>query len=200
MPDAPANATIVVRNLSKWYGDVVAAHPAIRSEWEAFARSGGRLPLIEDMLGGDQGNVGGWWRTGALISRRRPRPPLAAHFPVTVATLLRIPGLLSAIWSVLGPGASLPVHTGVNAGALNLLVGVDCPPGSGHEIEGRLVSLDGGAAWFDTNMAPHYHLYHEDEGRLEDIDTDALKITGRPQLPKGATVRTIDVIIRVASR
>ena len=64
----------------------------------------------------------------------------------------------------------------------------------------RKVSLDGGAAWFDTNMAPHYHLYHEDEGRLEDIDTDALKITGRPQLPKGATVRTIDVIIRVASR
>ena len=150
----------------RWYGDVVAAHPAIRSEWEAFARSGGRLPLIEDMLGGDQGNVGGWWRTGALISRRRPRPPLAAHFPVTVATLLRIPGLLSAIWSVLGPGASLPVHTGVNAGALNLLVGVDCPPGSGHEIEGRLVSLDGGAVAIFDDTLPHSAWNRSDRPRV----------------------------------
>ena len=61
----------------------------------------------------------------------------------------------------------------------------------------RKVTLDGGAAWFDTNMAPHYHLYHEDEGRLEDIPLDALKITGRPQLPRGASVRRIDIVIRV---
>lgn len=59
----------------------------------------------------------------------------------------------------------------------------------------RKVTLDGGAAWFDTNTAPHHHLYHEDEGRLEDIE--AVKIAGRPQLPHGASVRAIDVVIRV---
>jgi len=61
----------------------------------------------------------------------------------------------------------------------------------------RKVTLDGGAAWFDTNMEPHYHLYHEDEVRLEDVAIDALKITGRPQLPHGASVRAIDIVIRV---
>ncbi|HNS87771.1 MAG TPA: transcriptional repressor [Parvularculaceae bacterium] len=61
----------------------------------------------------------------------------------------------------------------------------------------RKVTLDGGAACFDTNMAPHYHLYHEDEGRLEDIDIESLKIAGRPQLPHGASVRAIDIVIRV---
>ncbi len=61
----------------------------------------------------------------------------------------------------------------------------------------RKVTLDGGAAWFDTRTEPHYHLYHEDEGRLEDISAEALKITGRPRLPRGSSVRTIDVVIRV---
>lgn len=61
----------------------------------------------------------------------------------------------------------------------------------------RKVILDGGAAWFDTRREPHFHLYHEDEGRLEDISADALKITGRPQLPKGSSVRAVDVVIRV---
>jgi Fur family iron response transcriptional regulator len=61
----------------------------------------------------------------------------------------------------------------------------------------REATLDGGAAWFDTRTEAHYHLFHEDEGRLEDISADALKITGRPRLPTGSSVRTIDVVIRV---
>ncbi len=149
-----------------WYDRVVGAHPAIRAEWDAFDAAGLRLPLIEEMLGGWQGNVGGWWRTGALISRGRPRAPLAPHFPATVAALLEVPGLLSAIWSVLGPGAELPPHQGVNAGALNLLVGVDTPPGSGHEIEGRPVSLDGGAVVIFDDTLPHSAWNHADRPRV----------------------------------
>lgn len=149
-----------------WYGRVVGAHEAIRAEWEGFEAAGLRLPLIDEMLGGWQGNVGGWWRTGALISRGRPRAPLAAHFPATVAALAEIPGLLSAIWSVLGPGAELPPHRGVNAGALNLLVGVHCPPGSGHEIEGRPVSLDGGAVVLFDDTLPHSAWNRSDEPRV----------------------------------
>ena len=114
-------------------------HDAIRQEWDTFTSAGNQLPLIDDLLDGNQGNVGGWWRAGPFIARRRPRPPLSDHFPETVAALLAIPGLLSAMWSVLGPGAALPPHTGDNAGALNLLVGVDCPLGSVHEIGGRHV-------------------------------------------------------------
>lgn len=64
----------------------------------------------------------------------------------------------------------------------------------------RKVTLDGGAAWFDTRTEPHFHLFYEDEGRIEDISADELKITGRPHLPRGAAVRTIDVIIRVGRK
>jgi Fur family iron response transcriptional regulator len=61
------------------------------------------------------------------------------------------------------------------------------------------VTLDGGAALFDTRTEPHYHLYHEDEGRLEDIPVEALKITGRPRMPKGANIRSIEILFRIAN-
>ncbi len=62
----------------------------------------------------------------------------------------------------------------------------------------RKVTLDGGAAWFDTRTEPHYHVFHEDECRLEDIPVAALKITGRPKLPKGSIVRSVEIVFRVA--
>lgn len=61
----------------------------------------------------------------------------------------------------------------------------------------RKVALDGGAAWFDTRVELHYHLYDEDEGRLEDVSLDDLKIAGQLKLPRGLAVRAIDVVVRV---
>lgn len=162
-PDAPNPRPI---DDEPWARRVKAAHPAIEAEWDAFTESGGRLPYIDDFLGSWQGNVGGWWKTAGLISRGRPRAPVADLFPRTVATLLEIPHLLSAIWSVLGPGAELPPHTGRNAGALNLLVGVHCPAGSGHEIEGVPVSVDGGRVVLFDDTLPHAAWNRSDEPRV----------------------------------
>lgn len=62
------------------------------------------------------------------------------------------------------------------------------------------VTLDGGPAWFDTRTERHYHLYHEDEGRLEDVAVDALKISGWPRLPPGMKIGSVDLIIRVSRK
>jgi hypothetical protein len=150
----------------RWVADLRAAHPAIRAEWEAFDSSGGRLPLIEDVLGGWQGNTGSWWRHGTLISRRRAMPPLAAVFPQTVAAFLAVPDLISATWSVLGPGTDLPPHVGDNAGALNFLYGVDCPSDSGHEIEGDRFRLDPGELVVFDDTRPHAAWNHADRPRV----------------------------------
>lgn len=149
-----------------WYPAVRAAHPRIRAEWDAFVTSGYQLPLIEDLLNGPQGNEEGWWRAGPLISRRRAQPPFADYFPSTVAALLQVPGLLSALVSVLGPGAELRTHTGPNAGALNFLLAVSCPTGSGHRIEDQEVDLDPGELVVFDDTLPHAAWNRSDRPRV----------------------------------
>lgn len=135
-----------------WAINLVASHSLIRSEWDRFLSDGFRLPLIDDLLGGPQGSEHSWWKAGVLVVRGRPSSPLSEHFPATVDALMRVPGLISVMLSMLGPGGELPPHTGPNSGALRLLVGVDVPDEAGHTIEGTPVSLhQGGAVLFDDS-------------------------------------------------
>lgn len=50
---------------------------------------------------------------------------------------------------------------------------------------------------FDSNVAPHHHLYDVDSGELTDVDTDAMHVVGTPPLPPGAELQQIDVIVRI---
>lgn len=53
---------------------------------------------------------------------------------------------------------------------------------------------------YDSNTAPHYHLYDAASGRLVDVSADELKVVGMPALPPGMELEEVDVIIRVRSR
>lgn len=59
------------------------------------------------------------------------------------------------------------------------------------------VTVEQGRAFFDTNLSEHHHFYFEDEERLEDIPTGTLKVSGVPTLPKGRTIKSMDVTIRI---
>jgi beta-hydroxylase len=137
-----------------WYRDLVAAHPAIRAEWDAFTADGGDLPLIEDTLGAPDQNQGSYWKMVVLVAQRRPIPPLSAVFPRTTEAMLAVPGLRSACWSVLGPGGWIPEHTGPNAGCLRMLVGVDCGDASLTVSGSEARFADGEATLFD-DTEPH---------------------------------------------
>jgi hypothetical protein len=138
-----------------WYRDLQAAHPAIRDEWDAFRDGGGILPLIDDVLGGYQGHIGGWWRAGPFVSRRRPVPGLSDAFPTATAALLAVPGIRSAMWSVMGPRAGLPEHVGSNAGALRLLFSVDGGPDALLWIEGERHTFNDGEGFLFDDTRSH---------------------------------------------
>ncbi len=135
-----------------WHDELRAAAPRIREEWLAFRDADGRLPRIEDLLGEHQGNTE-VWAAGLLVSRGRPVEPLAGRFPVTTAALGRVPGLRSALWSVLAPGADLPAHRGPNAGVLRYHLGVVCPPGAVLVVGDRTVPYtEGEGILFDDTQ------------------------------------------------
>src|SRR5208282_1155817 len=61
----------------------------------------------------------------------------------------------------------------------------------------REVVVNPGRSYFDTNVSNHHHFFYEDDGRLVDIPGDSIAVSNLPELPEGAAIRRVDVIIRV---
>ncbi|MEO0880600.1 MAG: transcriptional repressor [Pseudomonadota bacterium] len=65
---------------------------------------------------------------------------------------------------------------------------------------GRLVQVNGvdrGVIIFDTNTAPHYHIYDETTKSLTDLPADAVDFNGQFQLEDGKRVVGYDFVVRV---
>jgi beta-hydroxylase len=137
-----------------WAGPVARGHEAVRAEWDRFEAAGGVLPSITDLLDEDQGQDG-TWRAGLLVSRGRPVGPLAAEFPETLAVLEGIPGLWSALFSVLEPGTELPEHHGSNAGVLRYHLGIRCEGDTALSVGGHEVPYRDGVGVLFDDTAPH---------------------------------------------
>ena len=61
----------------------------------------------------------------------------------------------------------------------------------------RHIIVDSNSSYFDTNTSHHHHFFFEETGQLKDIPSNVIKIHGIPSLPDGATIDSIDIIIRV---
>jgi len=59
----------------------------------------------------------------------------------------------------------------------------------------RQLALDGSCAWFDSNVAPHYHFQDEQNVALRDVQFSRL-----PAPPPGMEVAGIDLVIRLRRR
>ena len=61
----------------------------------------------------------------------------------------------------------------------------------------REITVDGAKSYFDTNMSDHPHFYWEDSAELVDAPADQLKISVLPDVPEGAEIAKVDVVIRL---
>lgn len=64
----------------------------------------------------------------------------------------------------------------------------------------REVIADPTRIFYDPNTSPHHHLYDEGTGQLTDVDASELKVSGLPQLPEGAQLQGVDVIVRFRAK
>ena len=61
----------------------------------------------------------------------------------------------------------------------------------------KRITLDTDRTYFDTNVSDHHHLFFEENGVLHDIPGDSIRVEGLPEIPAGAKVRAIEVIVRM---
>ena len=59
------------------------------------------------------------------------------------------------------------------------------------------VIVDPTKIFYDSNTQAHYHFYHVDTGKLEDIPASAVTLDHLPELPPGTHQERVDIIIRV---
>ncbi len=61
----------------------------------------------------------------------------------------------------------------------------------------KRITLDTDRTYFDTNITDHHHLFFEQNGVLHDIPGDSIRVEGLPEIPAGAKVRSVEVIVRM---
>jgi Fur family iron response transcriptional regulator len=61
----------------------------------------------------------------------------------------------------------------------------------------REVCVDAGKVYFDSNTAPHHHIYNIDTGELWDVEAEADISTAPLSLPDGTVSIGVDVIYRI---
>ncbi|MBC7156506.1 MAG: transcriptional repressor [Rhodobacteraceae bacterium] len=72
-----------------------------------------------------------------------------------------------------------------------------CDVGLMQEIT---VTVDGSRSYFDTRTDDHAHFFWEDTAELLDAPDDGLDIARLPDLPEGAELARVDVVIRLRRR
>lgn len=111
-----------------WVADVEAAYPAIRQELDTLLLHPERIPNLQD-LSPDQEVLtsGAQWKSLIFHAYGRAVPANLALCPQTAQVLQRIPGLKSAMFSILAPHKRLPEHRGPYKGVLRYHLGLLIP-------------------------------------------------------------------------
>lgn len=61
----------------------------------------------------------------------------------------------------------------------------------------REVIVDPSRIFYDSNAAPHHHMFSIDTGMLSDLPYEQFQVSGMPELPPDMAVVGLDVVLRV---
>ena len=160
------NAPVLDAALFPWIADVEARWGEIRAEVEALlAREEGIPPLAE--ISPDHRRIAppGKWRSFFLWGYGYRNEQNIARCPKTAAAVAGIPGLNSAFFSILAPGAHIPRHRGVSKAILTAHLGLIVPrrrQGCRMQVDRQMLHWDEGRAFvFDDTY--HHEVWNDTE-------------------------------------
>ena len=62
----------------------------------------------------------------------------------------------------------------------------------------KAIKVSSDKIYFDTNLKEHHHFFCVKSGKLIDVETDKVKISKLPKIPKGKKFKSVDVIINIS--
>lgn len=111
-----------------WIGAVEAGWRAAQAEAESLLRALDILPGFEDIQPAQQAVTNdGRWKVLPLLGYGHAIEQNLRRCPLTAQVLSHVPGLRSAMFSILLPGKVLPPHRGPYAGVLRYHLGLKVP-------------------------------------------------------------------------
>jgi aspartyl/asparaginyl beta-hydroxylase (cupin superfamily) len=110
-----------------WTPRIEALWPTIRAELDQLLNERDRLPGFEQISRRQRRIATGGWKVFFFNVYGREVRASAQLCPATAAVLRTIPGLRTAMFSILKPWARIPPHSGHNRGVLRYHLGLRVP-------------------------------------------------------------------------
>ena len=164
------NERITPNRHFSWLDEIIGAVPEIRRELDQILRQEEAIPPFRDFAPGHERIVEARdWRSFFFWGYGYPVPPNLARCPRTAAAVARVPGLVSAIYSVVAPGAHIRRHSGVNKSIMTAHIGLRVPANAERcrmEVDGDMVVWREGQAVVIDDTYPHEVWNDTDETRV----------------------------------
>ncbi len=111
-----------------WIAELEADWKSVRRELEALLEHRELLPTLQSIQP-DQANISAddQWRTFVLRGFGHRSDRNCDRCPETARALERVPGLISAWFSILAPGKHVPRHRGITCGVVRCHLGLKVP-------------------------------------------------------------------------
>ena len=62
----------------------------------------------------------------------------------------------------------------------------------------KAIKVSSDKIYFDTNLKEHHHFFCVKSAKLIDVETNKVKISKLPKIPRGKKLKSIDVIINIS--
>lgn len=121
-------ATFFDHSLFPWLEEVEARYPGIRAELDEVLAERDSIPTFEEVLPSQAGlDRDRAWKTFMFYGYGHRSDVNLRRCPRTAAGLELIPGLVTAFFSILGPGKHIPSHRGFYKGVLRYHLALKVP-------------------------------------------------------------------------
>jgi ornithine lipid ester-linked acyl 2-hydroxylase len=142
-----------------WLRHLEEATPAIQREAEQLLRNIAAVPPMNEMSPDHRRIAGnGGWRSFFLVGYRYRLEANCARCPETLKALAKVPGLVTALFSILEPGMHVGRHSGVSKGILIAHLGLHVPRESARcrmEVQDTQVYWREGETFVFDDTYPH---------------------------------------------